>query len=584
MQYEEGLADEVAEILRSPIFARAPRQAQLLRFLASRAIRHERRISQYDIAVDALGKSATFDESSDSYVRSSMSRLRKSLRSYYSEHLPKREVCIFNKPGEYFLRMAELRTAYPELAEMRDDGRQISDSTQNRWRLEEPNSQLFSHEPNESTSSSSVNDLSVASLPEAETAVASLRVRRFIRSGVVLSVLLLSAILVSIVYSNSSTTASGQVPQSKPTVKVDAKSIGTTEFKEQKNLLLSATRIDLTEIVASSFVTQKEARSEHSSDYFISIVLQQNVEGVEVSSLMLTDRAGESLYERQIELTGDLAEDRRLIYDNLVELVAPAGQISRDLALRLPQTPRSDFECFILAENSRAKGLLTAEVVDLCLREYPSSEYYPFFLGRQIWMNIQNRALQGIAVEVDSTIWAEVGQAINDHPNNPYLNMIAAKILTARSECSATEPFANRALESGRSFPAMEMALLIEAYGCHESEALNAQKNRRIRQLVDANPIPNDLLKLYLLLGLIISDQPPSNELFALENFDHLSQSSFNTLNTLLAESFVRPLSQDEHQQLRKILPAVVFNSKVRERILDLTKPNEDFVRRRSQK
>jgi hypothetical protein len=72
----------LARMLASPHFARAETQRKLLQYLWDR--RHEV-INEYAIAVDALGRTSSFDPNSDASVRVHISRLRRKLKDYYAE-------------------------------------------------------------------------------------------------------------------------------------------------------------------------------------------------------------------------------------------------------------------------------------------------------------------------------------------------------------------------------------------------------------------------------------------------------------------------------------------------------------------
>ncbi|MXO86490.1 hypothetical protein GRI38_10685 [Altererythrobacter aurantiacus] len=572
MQYEEGLAAEVTEILASAAFQRAPRQAKLLDYLAQRAASGDTRISQYDIAINALGKPADFDESSDSSVRSSMVRLRRSLKTYYSEFAPMKGLCAYNRPGEYFLRMASLEIAYPELVKLHNEGRKPSAFASNDWKHEDSNS--FAAAPVQQVSLHSLltkerlNLASrVANLPEPpKKGFAALK-----RKAWLLLLPLAVCAGIFLAQSQNAITASEQVGIARPSVKLEASSLGDAAFQSSHSGLLGAARSDTSALIASSFVARGLNPGTVDSDFTITILLQRNLDDKPAASLFLRDRSGESLFEQELELSNDFSRDRQLIYDNIVELLAPAGRISQNLAKRIPLTARNDFECFVLSENAQGKGLLTSDVVETCMSSYSDSEYEPFFRARKIWMDIQTRAMSGTAIDVDRRTWGEIGQAINEHPDNPYLNLIAAKIMTARGDCARAEPFANRAYQNGKTFPAIELALLVETYGCEEGAKLDPERRKRIKEIADANPIPDDLLKLYILLALLISNQEPSDELMALNDFDHLSKSRFDHSNALLAEALTGKLSRTKHEQLRQFLPSVVFSSRVRENLLKAT-------------
>jgi hypothetical protein len=75
---------ELERLLSSDIFSRAPSLALLLRYICDRHFEGEHHlIKEYNIAVEALGRPAEFDQKKDSIVRVEAHRLRKRLRDYY---------------------------------------------------------------------------------------------------------------------------------------------------------------------------------------------------------------------------------------------------------------------------------------------------------------------------------------------------------------------------------------------------------------------------------------------------------------------------------------------------------------------
>src|ERR1700750_486042 len=72
----------VARMLASQQFARAETQRKLLEYLW----RHRNEpISEYAIAIEALGRHTNFDPTTDASVRVHISRLRRKLKDYYVE-------------------------------------------------------------------------------------------------------------------------------------------------------------------------------------------------------------------------------------------------------------------------------------------------------------------------------------------------------------------------------------------------------------------------------------------------------------------------------------------------------------------
>src|SRR6266496_5916900 len=75
---------ELEAVLASGIFHRAPNLAQVLTYVCSKHFEGAaEQIKEYNIAVDALGRPADFDQKRDSIVRVEAHRLRKRLREYY---------------------------------------------------------------------------------------------------------------------------------------------------------------------------------------------------------------------------------------------------------------------------------------------------------------------------------------------------------------------------------------------------------------------------------------------------------------------------------------------------------------------
>ena len=75
---------ELQTLLASGIFDRAPNLAQVLTYVCERYFEGaSEQIKEYNIAVDALGRRADFDQRRDSIVRVEAYRLRKRLREYY---------------------------------------------------------------------------------------------------------------------------------------------------------------------------------------------------------------------------------------------------------------------------------------------------------------------------------------------------------------------------------------------------------------------------------------------------------------------------------------------------------------------
>ena len=96
------------KLLNSPIFASAPKQQMLLKYLVNESHSgNGQRLKGYTIATEALGARPEFDSNHDSSVRVSAKRLRENLCEYYRDLGESDEVRFHLAIGSYeiiFLR------------------------------------------------------------------------------------------------------------------------------------------------------------------------------------------------------------------------------------------------------------------------------------------------------------------------------------------------------------------------------------------------------------------------------------------------------------------------------------------------
>jgi hypothetical protein len=93
---------ELQSVLASKVFTRSPHLAQMLRYVCEKHWDGDHdRLKEYSIAVEALGRSADFDQTQDSIVRVEAHRLRKRLREYYQDEGAGNQVRIVIATGSY---------------------------------------------------------------------------------------------------------------------------------------------------------------------------------------------------------------------------------------------------------------------------------------------------------------------------------------------------------------------------------------------------------------------------------------------------------------------------------------------------
>lgn len=93
---------ELANVLASGILSRAPGLARILCYVCDRYFEGQAgQIKEYNIAVEALGRSVDFDQKKDSIVRVEAHRLRKRLKQYYENEGASHVLQIEVPPGQY---------------------------------------------------------------------------------------------------------------------------------------------------------------------------------------------------------------------------------------------------------------------------------------------------------------------------------------------------------------------------------------------------------------------------------------------------------------------------------------------------
>lgn len=91
-------------ILASPQFAHAETLQRVLRFLFENAKNQDSAPKEYEIALSAIGRPASFDPKTDAIVRVSMARIRERLQEYFEGEGRREAICLELPKGQYRLR------------------------------------------------------------------------------------------------------------------------------------------------------------------------------------------------------------------------------------------------------------------------------------------------------------------------------------------------------------------------------------------------------------------------------------------------------------------------------------------------
>lgn len=98
----EDVEKSVARVIRSGVLGKSDRRADLLRYIVGQELTGRGTdLKAFSIAIDVLGRDASFDASTDSIVRSEVGRLREALRLYFAETAHADQIRIDIPKGTY---------------------------------------------------------------------------------------------------------------------------------------------------------------------------------------------------------------------------------------------------------------------------------------------------------------------------------------------------------------------------------------------------------------------------------------------------------------------------------------------------
>lgn len=545
MTYDEAVDGEIKAILTDPAFQRAPVQSRLLSYLAEKTRDESRgKLTQYDIAVEALGRPQDFDETTDSYVRVQMSRLRATLADYYSRNEPNSSGCIYLRAGDYALHIGSRSVAYPGLlAQARESG-------------------------DEGTDCHDIPDYRPpVSIREHEKAGAGLR--RLARRGVTL---ICAALLIAVIaLAGHRFVVSGEMAQAarpaieRPYLGYEIAAVGFAKGDQDFAVLESAATASIEASISQSITSHlHEVGDDRTPNYLVKVLFDVDTAGTRYADLQLKDGEQRVIHQRRrmIPHTPHIAID--MIRGDIVDLVAPSGALAHHIAGKIARDPRNGFECLILIEVAAGEGRQDEGALESCRTAYSDSEFSPFWEARRLLWQFQDEIALTGKLTKDSEHWLRLGELLRQYPANLYLNAVAAKVLLGREECRAASPILERLRGQRSAFPAMELMLATEAGGCEMPVDGKAHLQRRVLELARGDREANAVFELYRLTALLVLDQSEVIESLPPHPF---VQSDNESVTTLIEQ--LRSAAENQ-----KAMPAgsgierMVWNKKARQKLL----------------
>ena len=621
MKRNQAIRLEVRAILESPKFERSSVLSNILQYLTEAEMAGREAPTQELIAADVFEKDLSQWDPADSSVRVAISRLRAALEEYYLVHQPGDRHCIHIRKGEYRLRFAAIDLAYPNIAAVTqkrsakaDPGEAFADSdvpcaVEHREpvaRMElrtdptgvrssqlqaekmgaEPNLSQSTHPmvPTDVLALSLGNQVVTASDAATNAISRGVHTRLFTitRSGenagvpawqkVVLSVAALFAAVWSAMNLQPTRTAVAAIGE-RPAVKIpyvsahiDFDGMGTADSHSAD--LIVELDDGVSKLLRKSMISRfEEKASAKTSDFTLRIGVVETQSGY-ASDVVLTDIQGRVVAERSLLPLASVAELKDAINDEIIASISPNGHIARSILDRLGGDPQNGYECFLFVEGMRATVDEYAKTLERCLAEYKSSEFIPHLEARKAFTETQKILLSGAKLSPDDESWRTVSRLLSEHPDNPYANTVAAKLLIGRGMCREAAAFASDAFSRGRTYPTLELSVIVDAYGCDDTANVRPFWKARIAKIAQAYPDPDPLTESYLILGAMVSGQPDllrsqKSFLFASSTNDAL-----NAFNDALRKLALGRASEQDRMIVHDRLPAMLFHEETREMIL----------------
>lgn len=463
-RFEHQLRLEAERLLDDSSFRRAPIQSRLLRYLVERTVSNAIPPTQYEIAVDGLGKASEYDIENDSYPRVQVSRLRRNIAAYYAR----------NRSG------GGLRVALAEES----------------YRL----TLVPEGSPEEEAESEAELDADTKpglGLPEDSDIPHSFRT----------PLIVLVAGVLAFLFGLALWTFSTPQPQSgtpRIALTVSSQAILADDAVVSQEVESTVERFARRQL-RSSFVARLLPADAPDAEASYRVDLEfVTLSGQTLLKVTFFSSDHELLYSRSIPVD-DITNETFFpeLEATLVYITSPVGALAQHEIREMGDLTSSPAGCFLAIENRRTNGQSMNDLLDRCIELYPEDRLAAFWYARRAFAYYQAQAASGQPISRTGFGQEELEKALDVDPINAFANFVAAKVELANDNCDFARLYIERALQQGASYPAMVAAAEADGTACQFDSDVLRNSQERLRALARVNPDPDPLLHVYLLLGLI---------------------------------------------------------------------------------
>lgn len=529
---EQLLAERDAVLAEMP-FRQSPTLVRLLRYLVDRAIVDPSgKVTQYDIAVEAMGKAHAFDFGNESYARVMVSRLRKALAQHYAANTPVDGLCLHVPKGIYSIALAAPEEAYPELA-----GGKTSTPRRDS-----------------------------APAGDAQTEKSEAARARFRAPGTPVAMAII-ALLAIVVAAGIAAALSGWRQQADAGLTMSPL-VEVVVDDEASSAEAAASRpvAELARTMVTSSLVGRLARDEP-GDYVLAVATAGTGNETAVS-IVLEDRAGNLISSAEYPIDPDdpaIPDQARAF---LIDIFRPSGILTDAVLGRIDrEKPRSAYECYIAFDLNRVVTV-DSDAVDECVARFGDDRIHlPNIIARNAFSLYVQDLRAGGEVRSEGKAWAEVQRAQRHGDSSLYTSVLLTRIDFAEGRCDRGLHRMNRLNKRIEVFPSLQAMMLTDGIPCMTDPAERERARQEIQKLVSYNIDAAPILRAYLVLASLEAGDVETARATLREhrtgtNLDRSLDTFYRTLGQALSGGPYDP------EQLRRVVQVFVWNDAARATII----------------
>lgn len=518
--FESQLRIEADAVLAAQAFVRSPALSKLFRYLVEETIAGRAdKLKSFAVAVDGLGRSEKFDPASDSSARVMMVRLRKTLESYYAQHGPVDQLCIFLQPGSYRVRMARLATAYPSLYRPLSDNPVSTASTEH-------------HPPDDAT-------LTSTERPDTGSNRRFLQSRKSQAAVFVLATLMIAMAIIGIWAGFGWIEKSRRTPTSPVLEIMPVETAATRDMKERGDMIFHSLADDLprfklsrVRVVAAGEDVRQPSGGEHI--YRLTSRLDAFDPKGQTLFLRLNDlRTNTVFWSREIKLPQNTDLIATALVPVSAEINGSFGAIATHETAIFKDWDNGGYSCllkYFTFVSTREPAI--EDQVDKCLKKPVKEQQMVATLlaARALFAIERSSALRDLnAAAAEGLNFARA--AIAEDPNDGSANFAMARISYVKGDCVSARFYTKRALDTNSNSPMITATLAALANSCAypDSEEL-------LNQAIMTQSPRFAKGRLLLIMAILSQNRPDRLDEVLPSDFP---QSRYNRVNYYLSETLL---------------------------------------------